>query len=46
MLQQLENKFPSVFDLERLKNELTIIFNDNDKYLPPQELLNYIIKGL
>ncbi|KAL5242071.1 hypothetical protein ACI65C_009481 [Semiaphis heraclei] len=45
-LQQLEKNFPRVFDLERLKNELTIIFNNRSRYLPPKELLNLIIKGL
>lgn len=45
-LQELENNFPGVFDLQRLTNELTIIFEDSDKYLSPKELLNYIIKGL
>ncbi|XP_016661890.1 zinc finger MYM-type protein 1-like [Acyrthosiphon pisum] len=44
-LIHLEKNFPSVFDLERLKNELTIIFDDRGKYLPPKELLNYIIKA-
>ncbi|XP_022161669.1 zinc finger MYM-type protein 1-like isoform X2 [Myzus persicae] len=44
-LLQLENIFPGVFDQERLKNELTIIFNNRSKYLPPKELLNYIIKA-
>jgi len=45
-LIHLEKNFPSVFLLERLKTELTIIFDDRGKYLPPKELLNYIIKGL
>jgi hypothetical protein len=45
-LQILEKNFSGVFDLERLKNELTIVFDNRGKYLPPKELLNYIIKGL
>lgn len=43
-LDQLLTVYPGVFEQERLQNELTIIYNDNDKYLPPKELLNYIIK--
>lgn len=44
-LNQLVEHFPGVFDPERLQNELTIIFDDSDKHLPPKELLNYIVKG-
>lgn len=45
-LQRLESRFPGVFDLERLKNELTIIYNKPDKNLPTKELLNYICTGM
>lgn len=45
-LNELEKLLPGVFDLKRLQNELTILYNDKDKYLPPKELLSYIIKGI
>ncbi|XP_060846566.1 zinc finger MYM-type protein 1-like [Rhopalosiphum padi] len=44
-LNQLLKVFPGVFEQERLQNELTVIYNDNNKHLPPKELLNYIIKA-
>lgn len=45
-LQELEKNLLGVFDLQRLTNEITIIFDNSDKYLTPKELLNYIIKDL
>lgn len=44
-LQRLEQHFPGEFCLERLKNELMVVFKDTNKYVLSKELLNYIIKG-
>lgn len=41
-LMELKNHFPGIFNLERLQNELEIIYNSPDKYLTPKYLFNYL----
>jgi hypothetical protein len=43
-LMELKNHFPDIFNLERLQNELEIIYNSPDKYTP-KDLFNYLYKS-
>jgi len=40
----MDKHFPDIFNLERLQNELEIIYNSPDKYLTPKDLFNYLYK--
>ena len=44
-LSSLINSYPRTFDLERLKNELCIIYSDNSKHLSTYKLISYIVEN-
>lgn len=44
-LMELKNHFSDIFNLERLQNELEIIYNSPDKYLIPKNVFNYLYKS-
>ncbi|KAL4104312.1 hypothetical protein QTP88_019613 [Uroleucon formosanum] len=44
-LRQLFKYYPDIFDKDRLKNELYIIYADPLKYFAPLEFINYIFKS-
>lgn len=42
---KLLQQYLSTFDADRLRNELTVIYEDDENHLPPHELLDFIIKS-
>ncbi|KAL4142958.1 hypothetical protein QTP88_005346 [Uroleucon formosanum] len=42
---KLLQQYPNTFDADRLLNELAVIYADDRKHLPPDELLDFIIKS-
>lgn len=44
-LIKLLKQYPNMFEENRLRNELSVIYSDNNKHLPPHKLLDLIIKN-
>lgn len=44
-LRQLFKYYPDIFDKDRLKNELSIVYADPSKYCPPLEFISFIYKS-
>lgn len=41
----LLQQYPNIFDENRLRNELSVIYSDSNKQQPPNKLLDYIVKS-
>ncbi|XP_022167439.1 uncharacterized protein LOC111031697, partial [Myzus persicae] len=44
-LIKLLKQYPNIFEENRLRNELSVIYSDKNKHLPPHKLLDLIIKN-
>lgn len=44
-LIKLLKQYPNMFEENRLRNELSVIYSDNNKHLPPHKLVDLIIKN-
>ncbi|KAL4091710.1 hypothetical protein QTP88_026361 [Uroleucon formosanum] len=44
-LIKLLKQYPNMFEENRLRNELSVIYSDNNKHLPPHKQLDLIIKN-